>query len=35
MMNFHDSKTKQRIAAVIVILIVVAMVLGMLLPALY
>lgn len=34
-MNFHDSKTKQRIAAVIVILIVVAMVLGMLLPALY
>ncbi len=35
MMNFRDSKTKQRVAAAIVIVIVAAMVLGMLLPAIY
>lgn len=34
MMNFNNSKTQKRIAAVIVILIVLAMVAGTVLPAL-
>lgn len=35
MMNFNNSKTQKRIAAVIVILIVVAMVAGTVIPALF
>jgi hypothetical protein len=34
MMNFNNSKTQKRIAAVIVILIIIAMVAGTILPAL-
>lgn len=35
MMNFNSTKTKQKVAAVIVGVIVLAMVVGMILPALY
>lgn len=34
MMNFHNSKTKQRVAAIIVIVVIAAMVLGTIVSAL-